>query len=140
MLFCATGSVGFRPEPLPSGFELNFAVAVVEINSPSAVDNVALREFSVFDSAGKPTPKERIVAVERFVRTGVATGASFAYYLNDDAVDRASPWDGSLPAGDVRLRIRVALPRDPGDDFPGKCRVAIGPYLLEGPVDGIWPT
>jgi crossover junction endodeoxyribonuclease RusA len=48
-LFCAHGSIGMRPSPLPPGFETQFAVAVVEIQSAMEVSNVDVTEFSLFN-------------------------------------------------------------------------------------------
>jgi hypothetical protein len=140
MLFCATGSVGMRPLHPPPGFETEFSVAVVEINSAKEVRNVRVVDFVVFDAADKASVTKRVLSVERFTRRDASTGAYFAYYLNDDAVDQSGPWDGTLPAGDIRLRIRVALVRDPGGDIPGRCRLQVGPYRIGGRVDGRWPT
>jgi hypothetical protein len=40
-LFCAYGGIGLTPNPQPPGFESEFAVAVVEINSPTEKKHVA---------------------------------------------------------------------------------------------------
>jgi hypothetical protein len=144
MLFCAFGGVGMVPASPPPGYESEFAVAVVEINSPGEDREVAVSGFDVLDPAGKVTPMKRVMRVERFTRSGSAgdpaSGLGWAaYYLNTDAAHPDGEWDGVLPAGDVRLRIRVALPRDPGA-IGGRCRVRLGIYDIDGPSDAEWPT
>ena len=81
-LFCMYGGVGLTPVPLPPGYELQFAVAVVQIDSPGAVANVEVSDFALFDIGNKVTRLKRVVQVEVFDRPHVATGGSFADYLN----------------------------------------------------------
>jgi hypothetical protein len=33
-LFCAPGSIGLRPDPLPPDYDVEYVVAVVDINNP----------------------------------------------------------------------------------------------------------
>jgi len=75
-LFCGYGSVGFMPDPLPPGFETQFAVAVVEIDSPSETRDAAVSGFVLFDEAGKTTESKRVVSVEVFKRPGSRPRAS----------------------------------------------------------------
>lgn len=138
-LFGAYGSVGFMPDPLPPGFETQFAVAVVEIDSPHEIRNVAVTDFVLFDEAGKTIKSKRVVSVEVFNRPRVATEGEFAYYLNQgDKPGDTPPWNGTLPAGKIRLRIRVALAKEPINSVRFKLKV--GQYVIEGPVDCAWPT
>jgi len=130
-LFCAFGGIGMTPIHPPPGFESEFAVAVVEINSPSKATNVTVSDFVLFDQTGKATKFKRVVQVEEFDRTRIPTEGIDAYYLNPGGT---RPWDGTLPAGKIRLRIRVALPEDPG--MAVRFRLKIGQYLIEGPVNG----
>ena len=137
-LFCAYGSVEFVPASPPPGFESQFAVAVVEIDSPRETTNVAVSDFALFDRAGKATKLERVVKVQVFDPTRTASDGTFAYYVNETSGGGTHPWDGTLPAGRIRLRIRVALAEEPF--APVRYRLTVGPYTIEGPVDGSWPT
>lgn len=137
-LFCAYGSVAVLPVPLPPGFESQFAVAVVEINNPSQTKHVAVSDFVLFDQAGKQTGFKRVVKVEEFNQPRIATEGAFAYYLNTTKASGTRPWNGTLSAGKTRLRIRVALAEAPV--IPVRFRLNIGRYVIEGPVDGSWPT
>ena len=58
-LFCAYGGIGLRPVPTPPGFESEFAVAVVEINSPSKTMNVSVTDFVLLDRDGRVLPQLR---------------------------------------------------------------------------------
>ena len=63
---------------------------------------------------------------------------SFAYYLNPGGTQ---PLSGTLRAGRMRLRVRVALVEEPrAPVFPMTFRLTIGSHVIEGPVDGVWPT
>jgi hypothetical protein len=134
-LFCAHGSIGMRPNPLPPGYETQFAVAVIEIQSSTEVSNVAVTEFSLFNRDGKETKLKRVIEVEEFARTPVAGEGSFASYVNSGGT---RPWDGKLPARAAQLRVRVALLEAPMS--PVRFRLVIGTNVIEGKVDGRWPT
>jgi hypothetical protein len=136
-LFCAFGGVGLVPIQRPPGFESEFAVAVVEINSPRKTTHAAVSDFVLFDQAGRATKIKRVVSVEVFDETRVASEGLFAYYLNTTS-NATHPWDGTLPAGRIRLRVRVALVGVPV--APIRFKLMIGRYVIEGPVDGSWPT
>ncbi len=137
LLFCANGSIGQMPLQPPPALESQFAVAVVEIDSPRKLINAAVSDFVVFDQAQKATKLKRVVKVEEFDDYSSATQNDlFAHYM-DGAKTR--PWDGTLPAGIIRLRVRVALVDDPMA-YPGRCRLTVGPYVIEGSLNGSWPT
>ena len=137
MLFCATGSIAITPFHPPPGFESQFAVAVVELHSPTKVANAAVSGFVVFDQAGKVTRLKRVVKVEKFNDYSVTTANwRFAHYLDSP---KTSPWDGTLRTGRMRLRVRVALVDEPGG-VAGRCRLSVGPYTIEGPLNGSWPS
>ena len=137
-LFCAHGGVGLVPSPEPSGFEDQFAVAVIEIDRKTELDNVTVGAFSLFDANGRATAMKRVVKIEVFDEPSSSGVGSVAYYLNTSDASRSRPWNGTLPAGPIYLRIRVALTADP----IGATRytMAIGPYTLAGPCDIAWPT
>lgn len=140
-LFCAHGPYrGLTRNPPPPEFYSEFAVAVVEIDSPNETRNVSVSGFVLFDKTGKATKSKRVVSVEEFNRPRVATEGEFAYYLNPgDNPDDTRPWNGTLPAGKIRLRIRVELVKAPLT-YPVRYRVRVGRRVIEGPVDGAWPS
>jgi hypothetical protein len=137
-LFCAYGGIGLRPVPTPPGFESEFAVAVVEINSPSKTMNVSVTDFVLLDRDDKATKLKRVVKVEVFDEPPATTEGTFAYYLNSVRNSGTRPWNGTLPAGRIQLRVRVALVEAPND--PVRFRLTVGRYTIEGPVNGSWPT
>ena len=87
--------------------------------------------------AGRATKLKRVVEIDVFEEHRVATEGLFAYYLNTTS-NPTRPWDGTLPAGRIRLRVRVALVAVPVD--PVRFKLTIGRYVIEGLVDGSWAT
>jgi hypothetical protein len=137
-LHCGYGGVSWVPLTPPADFEREFAVAVVEIDSPRELRNMAVSEFGLIDSVGTLTAARRIVSVEDFQRLQTSTEGSSAYYENPGGTQ---PWNGTLPAGVIRLRVRAAMP----SSYPQpsvRFRLRIGPYSIEGPPIGClsWPT
>ena len=124
------------PIPRAPGFESEFAVAVVEINSPRKTTHAAVSDFVLFDRAGRATKLKRVVEIDVFEER-VATEGLFAYSLNTTS-NATRPWDGTLPAGRIRLRGRVALVAVPVD--PVRFKLTIGRYVIGGLVDGSWAT
>jgi penicillin amidase len=137
-LFCAHGGLGLVPNPLPSGYETEFAVAVVEIQTSAAMKNVAVSNFALYDASGKSTPMKRVLNVETFDEPAVSGEGSVAYYLNTADGSKSRPWDGTLSEGTAHLRVRVALPHDPG--APVRYSLRLGPFAIGGPCDIAWPT
>jgi hypothetical protein len=142
-LFCAFGSVGLIPVPRPTGFESEFAVTVVEIRRAAAMTNVPVSEFVLLERHGRTTAMKRVVQVDVFepeplTQARAGQQGMFAYYLNPGPGDGTHAWDRTLPAGIIRLRIRVALKSAPLE--PERFRLRLGPYVIEGPIDGAWPT
>jgi hypothetical protein len=137
-LLCVYGGVGLRPISPPPGpvFESEFAVAVVEINSPSETKKAAVTDFVLLDRTGKATKFKRVVKVEQFNGT-LASKDPFAYF-NPTYGDGSRPWNGAIPAGRIRLRVRVALLDEP--IAPVSFRIVVGRYVIEGPVNGAWGT
>lgn len=134
-LFCASGTTGAIPFSPPPGFEPNLAVAVVEIASPKAVSNASVTSFALSDADGKTLPMKRVVSVEVFERQRSAAEGSAAFFLNSGDT---TPWNGTLPAGKIRLRVKVALPSQPY--APQRYALTFGPYSIAGPCDVTWPT
>ncbi len=137
-LFCAYGSVGIIPTSPPAGFESQFAVAVVEINSSKGTANVTVSDFVLFDQEGKATKAKRVIKVEEFDEPHETSEGWMTYYLKTAKNGGTRLWNSTLPAGRIRLRISVAFAEAP--DEPVRFRVTVGPHVIEGPVDGSWPT
>ncbi len=143
VLYCTFGSVGVIPRPRPAGFESEFAVAVVEIRSPVAMTNVRVSDFVLLERNGGTIGMKRVVQVdvfepEPFTQARAGQEGIDAYYRNPGPGNGTHAWDGTLPAGTIRLRIRLALKSAPSE--PERFRLRLGPYVVEGPVDGAWPT
>jgi hypothetical protein len=135
-LLCVYGGVSLRPISPPPGFESEFAVAVVEINSPSETKNAAVSDFVLLDRTGRAMMFKRVVNVEQF-NGALATKDPFTY-LNPIYGDGTRPWNGTLPVGRIRLRVRVALVDE--QIAPVSFRLVVGRYLIIGPVNGAWGT
>jgi hypothetical protein len=137
-VFCAFGSIGIQPLTKPPGFESQFATAVVEIDSPQKIEHADVTEFVLIEPDGKTTPMKRVITIERFEERPKPTEGKFAFYLNTEKGSRTRAWDGTLPAGKIRLRVDMALVDDPGN--PTEFRITVGGFTVEGPVDGSWLT
>jgi hypothetical protein len=136
MLFCAHGFASLTPRPVPPGFDSYLALAVVEINSPRDTTNTPISEFELFDESGKATKMKRIINVDNFDEPGVFKGDE-EFYFGTNPSGGTRPWNGALPAGRIRLRIHASLVEAPGHAV--RCKLKIGDYVVEGPVNGLWP-
>jgi hypothetical protein len=136
-LFCMTGGVSMVPVPTPPDFEGSFAVVVVEITSPQKLAGASVSNFAIIDDSGQPVKPRRIVSVEVFARPRTSKEGEYAYYLNPGGT---TPWDGTLPAGTIRLRIKASLKGDPNSQVNRGYHVQVGPAVIEGAWLGIWPT
>lgn len=137
-LFCAHGSIGIIPTSRPPDFESEFAVAIVEIDTSKAKENLAVTALTLFDRAGKATTMKRLVKVETFGEPRRSGDGYVAYYLNTADGSRSKPWDGRLTVGKTRLRVRVALNGVPGAVV--RYTLNAGPYEISGPCAIEWPT
>ncbi len=142
VLFCAYGGVGMMPNPLPPGYETQFAEIVIEVNNPgAALGGVTVASANLLDAQGANAASMR--RVDRFVvlpplETPGPTLGIFAVYLNP----KGTPFTGTLAPGRTQLRARVSIDRDPSA-VPAQCRITLGgpaPKVIEGKVDGSWPT
>ncbi len=141
MLFCAYGPIGQQPIHPPPEFESQFAVPVFEVNSSLDMKNAPLPSITLFDEAGKATKTKRVILAEVFDEPHIAGNGNFAFYLDSNPRGRTRRWNGTLPGGVIHLRVRVALAtRDFPNALSGLCRVRVGAYQVDGPVDGSWPT
>lgn len=127
-----TGSKGFAGP----GEDNESALAVVEIDSHRIITNATVSDFRLWDRAGKEQNLTHAVSVEVFNRVHVPSEGSATYYLNRGGT---TPWDGTLPARAIRLRVRSGFSANPAEDFM-RFRIKIGPYVIEGPVEGTWPS
>ena len=133
MLFCGYWSYGVTTRPLPSGYESHFAVAVVEINNPVETNTISVSDLALFGENGAVVAHmQRLLRVENFDEPHVAGETAVKYYLGTDPAGGTRFWDGTLPAGKIRLRVSAAIVEEP-DGVRG-CRVTIGKYVIEGPV------
>jgi hypothetical protein len=135
--------VGLVPVPTPPDFEGDLAVIVVELQNPGpAAPNAVVKDVVLLDAAGTITALRRVQAVEVLSPAEPAPSprapGSWAYYLNPGG----QPFNGTLRVGSTRLRIRVSLKTPPAG--PVRFRLTFGgleaPLVVEGGVDGIWPT
>jgi hypothetical protein len=143
-LFCAYGGVGTTPDPLPPGYETEFAAIVVELdNAGPAIADVTVLAAALVDATGATTASLRrvdhIVVMPPLATPGPTLG-TFAVYLNPEG----TPFDGRLEPGRTRLRIRFSLDHAP-TAMPARCRLELGapgpsPLVIDGGVDGSWPT
>lgn len=138
VLFAAHGGIGLRPVPLPPELETEFVVIVVEIDSPREQRGVAVTDVQLRGADGSIAMARRIVEVEEFVRVRGEEGEC-AYWLNPGGT---RPWNGTLPAGRTRLRVRASLAEEPPSVAVSQLviRFAVGSLVAEGPVQCRWPT
>ncbi len=136
MLFCASGSEGGQPNSPIRGQDMEFAVAVFEINNPAGLSGQSISDFVLADDSGTKRPKRvDVVVFKKLPRRHESLGG---YYL--DPAGPALPWNGTLPKGTIRLHVSAAF----GEQYPAKnsarCRVRVGPYLIVGPLNMRWAT
>jgi hypothetical protein len=133
MLFCAYWSYSDTSRPSSSRVESHFAVAVVEINSPVETDTVSVSDFALFgEKDATIAHMQRLLKVESFDEPHVAGESNAKYYLGTDPAGGTRFWDGTMPAGKIRLRVSAALVEDPTGVLG--CRVTVGKYVIEGPL------
>jgi hypothetical protein len=143
-LFCAYGGVGMTPDPLPPGYETEFAVMVVELDNPGpAIEGVSVVGASLADGVEATTASLRrvdhVVVMPALATPGPTLG-TFAIYLNPEG----TPFSGRLEPGRTVLRVRFSLDNALAG-VPTRCRLELGglgaaPLVVQGGVDGSWPT
>jgi hypothetical protein len=131
VLFGAYGGVSWIPI---GGSSPTYFVAVVQFDNDKEIRDLHVSDFVTFDKARKKTAAIRIVSVERFDRTHGDREGQFAYFLKPDDT---TPWDGVLPPGTIRLRVKAEIP--PNTE-PWRFGFTLGPYVIEGGINGSWPT
>ncbi|MGZ3417094.1 MAG: hypothetical protein ACXVEF_36470 [Polyangiales bacterium] len=144
-LFCAYGGVGIVPSPMPPDFEAVFTSVTIDLDQPGpASSSIVVKNVELLDAAGKVAATMR--RVTELVKVDAAKtppgrneSGSWAFFLNPTG----EKFDGTLPKGRTRLRIRASLNLSPAE-FPSRVRVTIGglstPLVVEGEVWGVWPT
>lgn len=140
-LFCAYGGVGIVPDPLPPGYETQFASMVIAIDNPGPpIPAVSVAGLTLVDAAGTALASlqrvDHVVVLDAVEPEGPTMGR-FAVYLNAEG----RPFDGTLPTGHTIVRARVSLDHGPGA-FPAHCRLSLAgtSLTIEGGLDGSWPT
>jgi len=135
-LFCAYGGTGIVPNPMPADFEAWFAVVVLEVETQNEIREARLSDFELIDNGRQTAKMKRVVRINEFNRPRTANEGEAAYYLNEGGTPS---WDGKVPAGKIRLWIRVAL--DQQKHVPAtRFRLTFGGRVVEGPVNVRWPT
>jgi hypothetical protein len=136
-LFGAYGHVGVTSgAPTQESW---YAVVVVEVESPVSTANVAASGLRLMDASGNEIMASRILSVEEFDRPRVAGEGEYAYWVNPGGT-RA--WDGRLPAGKIRLRIRAAFTEGQSARMRdiARFRVTVGMLVIEGKINARLPS
>jgi len=124
------------------------AVAVVEIDSQKEESDAQVSGFEFLDKDGRSI-RMTILEVEKFNRPASSELASgYAYYLNRGALtppdDRSRPWDGRLPAGKIRLRVRGSVNSRSLSSTAWKeatkFRLTVGTHVVVGDLEVEWAS
>ena len=133
MVFCAYGSPSF----VSPKYHPELAVAVVDVSSPRKIENAAVSDVALIARNGDTEKMMRLAKVEIFGEPHFAGEGYGEYYLDTRPAGTTRPWNGTLPAGEIRLRVQAELTNKAS--HPEHCRVKVGPYVIEGPVNmGPW--
>ncbi|MBV9269927.1 MAG: hypothetical protein JO165_02455 [Candidatus Eremiobacteraeota bacterium] len=131
VVFCAYGA---ESNFQPADHFKQFVVAVVEINSRLAMGNVPVSPFKLTDGGSNPTAVEVLMPIEEFDDPFLDPAEDkIGYYT----WKRQHVWDGKLAQGRVRLRVRG---RFIGQYGGRTCRVNVGPFTVERPVDAVFAS
>jgi hypothetical protein len=137
-LFGAYGSAGVVPTNPRADSVAWFAVVVVEVDSPVESANVGVSNFELIDQRGRVVEYDRLISVEEFNRVRAATEGDCAYWTNSGGT---RPWNGTLPQGTIRLRVRVALgDKPPQWDRGVAFKLIIGRHFVEGRIACVLPS
>lgn len=133
MLFCAYGSYSV----VSKQYHPTVVVTVVDVYSERKLERGGISEVTLIASSGQATTMTRLVNVEVFGEPHLPHESYGKYYLDTNPSGTTRRWNGILPAGDIRLRIRAEVSNLASN--PERCRVRVGPYVIEGPVNfGPW--
>ncbi len=132
MLFCAYGSYSLQsPRYHPT-----VVVAVLDLYSERKLEAANVSEVALIARGGQESTMTRLVKVEIFGEPHLPHESYGEYYLDTNPAGATRPWTGVLPLGHVHLRIQPEVSNLPS---PERCRVKVGPYVIEGPVSfGPW--
>jgi hypothetical protein len=126
---------GAQARPAPPEPESSFAVAVFELTSQKILANVSVTDFVLFNRTDEPTKSKRPVRVEVFDRVRPPGQLQpYSYYLSHGDT---RPWEGTLPASTIRLRVAVLQPSSSSEYV--RYRLRVGPHVVEGTCTGPWP-
>jgi hypothetical protein len=143
-LFCAYGGVGTVPDPLPPGYETEFASIVIAVeNAGAPIEHVSVTTAALLDASGATVATlhriDHVVVLGAIAPTGPTMG-TFAVHLNPTGV----PFDGTLPTGRTNLRARFSIDSVSTAIVPTQFRIELNAngtvLVVTGPVDGSWPT
>jgi hypothetical protein len=143
-LFCAPGSIGLRPDPLPPDYDAEYVVVVIDVDNPGdPVSGVTLGAVELLDANSAPRAHARkIQELGAFPPTTtlppLASAGSWAIYSDS----KIPAFAGTLVHGHNRLRIRAWL--DVAAFDAAKVRVTIGNadhhVVIDGPLTGAFPS
>jgi hypothetical protein len=143
-LFCAHGGVGIVPDPLPPGYETEFTSVTIDLDNPNGKTRLTVKSIELMNESGKvAATMRRVVEIVKLDASksppGRTESGSWAFFLNP----QGEPFDGELPPGRTRLRIRASLNASPME-YLTRVRITLDgpqpPLVLEGDVWGSWPT
>ena len=145
-LFCAHGGVGVVPSPLPPDYETEFASVTIDLDDPRGKTPITVKSIELMNESGKVVATmKRVVEMVTLDASKTPPGrtesGSWAFFLNP----QGDPFDGNLPPGRTRLRVRASLNASPME-YLTRVRVTFTfdgskpPLVVEGEVWGSWPT
>jgi hypothetical protein len=143
-LFCAPGSIGLRPDPLPKDYDAEYVVAVVELdNAGDALSGVSITAVALLDGANTPIAHMRRLQeagtfADGAVMPALTATGSWAFYADSPV----TPFTGVLPHGHTRLRVRAWLDGD--GHAATHARITIGDaghkVEIDAPMTGAFPS
>lgn len=142
-LFCAAGTIGLRPEPLPKDYDAEYVVAVVDIDNPGApLTGVSVTMLELADQHHVVAHMRRVQEASVFAPTAklpaLESSGSWAIYADSPL----TPFSGALVHGHTRLRIRAWL--DVGALGAAHAHIVIGnadhQVVIDGAITGSFPS
>lgn len=128
LLYCAYGI--WRQQ----GWSGLLMIAIVQVSAthPGIQRIQQVPSVELLSPSGDTTTRATFQTAEEFLRPPGA-GPSALYDMH------TAPWDRTLSQKPITLRIRATLPDSTALGL-GRCRITVGPLVIEGPVNGSWPT
>lgn len=135
LLYCSYGRMGHWRRP---GDSIIVGIAVVEVHANgNRSERVGQPSLVLIGNTGEHVSMTRLITVERLFPPQQPSNNDAGYYLYST---NATSWDNMLSPQVIRLRVRVLLPESAYALGAAQCRISIGPYVLRGPVNSIWPN